>query len=144
MTRRPLLASLLLLLAAKLVPLPAWAQSEPVAVRIDAAERQAPVSPYLYGMFIEPIGNLVARSLWAEMLDDRKFYAPVRPADDDADPAPSQGGPPGRGYRKWRPLGGDDAVAMDRADPFVGAQSPSVAVGNAKHLDILPHFPASL
>jgi len=65
-TRRPLLASLLLLLlAAGLVPLPAWAQSEAVAVRIDAAERQAPVSPYLYGMSIEPIGNLVARSLWA-------------------------------------------------------------------------------
>src|SRR6188768_1338984 len=105
---RPLLPAslLLLLLAAELVPIRAWAQHEPVAVRIDAAERQAPVSPYLYGMFIEPIGNLVARSLWAAMLDDRKFDAPVRPASaDPAAPPRGGGGPTGVGYRKWRPLG---------------------------------------
>jgi len=102
---------------------------EPVAVRIDASARAAPVSAYVYGMFIEPIGNLVARTLWAEMLDDRKFYADVGPASADSAPPPSQGGPPGIGSRKWRPLGASDAVTMDRVHPFVGAQSPSVAVG---------------
>ena len=101
----------------------------PVAVRIDGSVRSAPVSTYEYGMFIEPIGNLVARTLWAEMLDDRKFYADVVPASADTSPPPTQGGPPGIGARKWRPLGADDAVAMDRVRPFVGAQSPSVAVG---------------
>jgi alpha-L-arabinofuranosidase len=130
-TRHPLLASLLVL-AAAIASLPALAQNEPVAVRIDAAERQAPVSPYIYGMFIEPIGNLVGRSLWAEMLDDRKFHAPVRPASEEPAPAATGGRPPGIGYRKWRPLGGDDAVAMDRADPFVGAHSPSVAVASER------------
>ena len=34
----------------------------------------APISPYIYGQFIEHIGDLVNRSVWAEMLDDRKFY----------------------------------------------------------------------
>src|SRR5688572_33412411 len=81
-------------------------------------------------MFIEPIGNLVGRSLWAEMLDDRKFHADVRPASEDPDAELRRGGPPGIGYRKWRPLGGDGAVTMDRTDPFVGRQSPSIAVGN--------------
>ena len=39
------------------------------------------MSPYIYGMFIEPIGNLVGRSLWAEMLDDRKFHAAGAPGE---------------------------------------------------------------
>ncbi len=108
---------------------PSRAETEPVTVRVDAAEQSAPVSPYLYGMFIEPIGNLVGRSLWAEMLDDRKFYAPVLPASADPDPAANAGGPPGIGYRKWRPLGGGDAVAMDATDPFVGKHSPRIAAG---------------
>ena len=107
--------------------LPATAQTAPVEVRIDATERAAPVSPYVYGMFIEPIGSLVARTLWAEMLDDRKFYAPVLAASVDPDPVPRRGGPPGLGSRKWRPIGGG-VVTMDRADPFAGDQSPSVLV----------------
>ena len=28
-------------------------------------------------MFIEHIGPLIYRSLWSEMLDDRKFYFPI-------------------------------------------------------------------
>ena len=111
------------------VSLPARAEDEPVAVRIDVADRATPVSPYLYGMFIEPIRNLVGRSLWAELLDDRKFYYPVLPTSRDPEAPPSANGPPGLGSRKWRPVGGDDAVAMDRANPFVGAHSPRVAVG---------------
>ncbi|HEU4651810.1 MAG TPA: alpha-N-arabinofuranosidase, partial [Croceibacterium sp.] len=98
-------------------------------MQVDASARSASVSPYEYGMFIEPIGNLVTRTLWAEMLDDRKFYADVVPASADPAPPPRQGGPPGIGARKWRPLGASDAVTMDRAHAFVGAQSPSVAVG---------------
>jgi len=30
-----------------------------------------------------------------------------------------------------RPIGGDDAVTMDSQDPYVGAQSASVAVGES-------------
>jgi len=48
----------------------AAAQAGPIAVSIDARATAAPVTPYEYGMFIEPIGNLIGRSLWAEMLDD--------------------------------------------------------------------------
>ena len=43
-------------------------------ILIDARQPSDPIGPYEYGMFIEPIGGLIARSLWAEMLDDRKFY----------------------------------------------------------------------
>ena len=44
------------------------------AVAIDAGKTSPPISPYVYGQFIEHIGELINRSLWAEMLDDRKFY----------------------------------------------------------------------
>jgi alpha-N-arabinofuranosidase len=35
-------------------------------------------------------------------------------------------------YRKWRPLGGEDAVIMDSRDPYVGKQSASVTVDSAR------------
>ncbi|MXP28218.1 alpha-N-arabinofuranosidase [Porphyrobacter algicida] len=97
-----------------------------VTATIDAGKRAAPVTPYAYGMFIEPIGSLVARTLWAEMLDDRKFYFPVVSAAQDKPPPPNAEGRPGVTYRKWRPIGEDGVVVMDRNHAFVGAQSPSV------------------
>ena len=100
----------------------------PLMVSLDASHRSAPVTKYEYGMFIEPIGNLVARTLWAEMLDDRKFYFPVIAQSKDQQPPATVEGRPGATYRKWRPVGADDAVKMDAADPFVGKQSPTVTV----------------
>ena len=102
-----------------------------VEATIDGAQRSAPVGAYEYGMFIEPIGPLVARSLWSELLDDRKFYFPIVSAAHDKPPPPNAEGRPGASIRKWRPIGGDDVVMMDSHDPFVGEQSPSVAVGSA-------------
>jgi alpha-L-arabinofuranosidase len=126
---KPRVYLLLLSLAAAAGPVRAQVRpAVPLVATIDGGRRSAPVSRYEYGMFIEPIGNLVARSLWAEMLDDRKFYFPVIPESSDAPPAPTVEGRPGATYRKWRPIGGDDAVVMDTADPFVGKQSASVEV----------------
>jgi len=127
MTIRNLALSSLAIFIALTLAKPAW--PEPVEVTIDASQQSAPVSPYLYGMFIEPIGNLVGRTLWAEMLDDRKFQADVLPASVDPDPPPRPHAPPGIGYRKWRPLGDAGAVTMDRTTSIGGDQSVRVAVG---------------
>ncbi|MGH8287430.1 MAG: hypothetical protein ACREV7_00165 [Steroidobacteraceae bacterium] len=76
--------SLLCLAAALCVPAlavadpPAPRRPRPIVARIDTVRAGAPISPYEYGMFIEHIGGLVFRSLWSEMLDDRKFYYPQR------------------------------------------------------------------
>jgi alpha-N-arabinofuranosidase len=100
----------------------------PVTLTIDGAQRAAPITKYEYGMFIEPIGGLVARTLWAEMLDDRKFYYPVvAPALDQPPPLNAEGRP-GVSYRKWRPVGADNAVTMDAKAPYVGKQSPVIGV----------------
>jgi len=113
------------------VMLLAIAHADPASVSIDARHRSDPVTRYEYGMFIEPIGGLIARSLWAEMLDDRKFYYPIVAEGKDPPLPQSVEGRPGIAYRKWRPIGRDDAVVMDSHDPYVGKQSASVGVDGA-------------
>lgn len=108
--------------------LPSLARAAPLQMTIDAGHRSAAVTQYEYGMFIEPIGGLIARTLWAEMLDDRKFYYPIVPEGRDPPPPKSVEGRPGFVYRKWRPVGGDEVVEMDGHDPYVGTHSPRVAL----------------
>jgi alpha-N-arabinofuranosidase len=55
----------------------AAAQSQPVTANIDASKTGAPISKYIYGQFLEHIGGIVNTNIWAEMLDDRKFYFPI-------------------------------------------------------------------
>lgn len=44
---------------------------------IYANQTLAPVSKYIYGQFIEHLGRCIYQGIWAEMLEDRKFYFPV-------------------------------------------------------------------
>ena len=125
---KPVAAALVLFSMQTATAVSAIAGPAPVVVRVDANRPSAPVTPYEYGMFIEPIGDLVGRTLWAELLADRKFYYPVGPASADVPPPLNAEGRPGVTYRKWRPIGGDDAVTMDQRMPYVGAQSASVAL----------------
>ena len=86
-------------------------------ITIDMQQTAPPVSPYEYGMFIEHIGTLIYRSLWSEMLDDRKFYFPIKPEESQA--PPRAGRPlPQMQLRKWRPVGPDEAVVMDKIIPL--------------------------
>jgi alpha-L-arabinofuranosidase len=97
-----------------------------IAVNIDAAKAAAPISPYIYGQFIEHIGDLINRSLWAEMLDDRKFYNDI-----NAKPSEQRPGRGGRVTAFWRPLGADDAVTMDRQNPYVGVHTPLIRLAGS-------------
>src|SRR3954454_13205452 len=114
-------------------------QSTPTApqelkVSVDTQQTARPISPYEYGMFIEHIGALIYRSLWSEMLDDRKFYFPIKP--EEPQPAsPAQGGPfRNMQLRKWHPIGPAEAVLMDKERPFVGEQSPRIELdGSSPH-----------
>ncbi|TWB20296.1 alpha-N-arabinofuranosidase [Nitrospirillum amazonense] len=105
--------------------------ARPITARIDATRASAAVTPYAYGMFIEPIGGLMNRALWAELLDDRKFYFPVVAEGKDPPQPLSVEGKPALVNRKWRPIGDEAAVTMDRVQPYVGAQSVRVAVDAA-------------
>ena len=112
----------------------------PVAT-IDAAKLGPPISPYLYGQFLEQIGNLVYASLWCEMLDDRKFYYDVtnNVAEDANSGQRGSGGfgPGGRrsvGAGRWNPVGPADSVVMDTNNPFVGDHTPLIKLsGDESH-----------
>ncbi|HVT98530.1 MAG TPA: hypothetical protein VHE33_13585, partial [Acidobacteriaceae bacterium] len=103
----------------------------PIVATVNTQETSAPISKYLYGGFIEEGGTLISRSLWSEMLDDRKFYFPIN-SQVTEEPAgqrrrPSFLEPP----RKWRPVGPDEAVVMDADAPFVGDHSPRIALDSS-------------
>ncbi|HTS31015.1 MAG TPA: hypothetical protein VMH81_34320 [Bryobacteraceae bacterium] len=103
------------------------APTKRISVVIDAGRTAPPISPYIYGQFIEHIGDLINRSLWAEMLDDRKFYYDI-----DSKPAGPGAGRAGRGPGRgrvpvqWRPIGPDESVVMDRQNPYVGEHTPLI------------------
>ena len=97
------------------------APAKRIAVAVDATKIGAPISPYMYGQFIEHIGDLINRSVWAEMLDDRKFYNDV-----NSKPSQQRSGRGGRAAASWRPIGPDESVVMDRQNPYVGNHTPLV------------------
>ncbi len=103
--------------------------AKPVVVQINASQTARPVSKYIYGMFIENLGSLVYRSLWSEMLDDRKFYFPIT----SEAPETAQASPGFRGMqpRRWQPDGPEGSVTLDTERPFVGEHSPRVELDGA-------------
>lgn len=126
-----------LILAAAIMPLgffqaAAAPQTQPAVpddlkVTIDTQQTADPVSKYVFGSFIEHIGSLIYRSLWAELLDDRKFYFPITSKDSEVSTRP-QGNPMRTQLHKWRPIGPDEVVVMDKDQPFVGDQSPRITL----------------
>jgi len=79
---------------------------------IDAQEVGEPISKYVYGQFIEHLGRCIYGGIWAEMLEDRKFYYAV-----GAEKSP------------WRPFD-ENSVEMVRQDSFVGDHTPKIAAGH--------------
>lgn len=99
------------------------ASSGNIEVEIDAAKSGQPITPLIFGGYMEPATTRV----WAEMLTDRKFANAITNA-----PA----APVNPFFRRfagepWRPLGSEETVEMDREQPFVGAQSPRVKLDGA-------------
>ena len=82
-------------------------------ITIDVTKKAEPISKYVYGQFIEHLGRCIDGGIWAEMLQDRKFYYPV-----GAEKSP------------WKPIGKKTAVVMQKEDSFVGDHTPLVAVGS--------------
>jgi alpha-N-arabinofuranosidase len=108
--------SLLLLIAAPW----ARAQNPDLSMTIDAGATGAPINRYVYGQFTELLRNMYEKGIWSEMLSDRKFFYPV-------DSSPTLDPPNSKPFfNRWRPVGGDDAVAMDTVKPFVGKHSPMI------------------
>jgi alpha-N-arabinofuranosidase len=118
------------LVAALLLSSLCLAQTPTVHATIDASKTGAPISKYLYGQFLEHIGGIVNTGIWAEMLEDRKFYhqvtskAPAAPAG----PAFARRGVP----RRWTPVGADEFVTMDAKRAYAGDHSPQIQLSRTE------------
>src|SRR5262245_60695542 len=95
---------------------------------VDAAAVGAPVSPLIYGQFIEHLGRCIYGGLWAEMLEDRKFYYPVTgeaPAWEMFTPGERSWDGEGHPYEllvrsPWLVLGERAGVSMQREGAYAG------------------------
>ncbi len=76
---------------------------------IDGAKTLAPISKYIYGQFIEHLGRCIYQGIWAEMLEDRKFYFPV-----------------GDKESPWKAVGDPRNVRMNPILPYVGVHAPEI------------------
>jgi len=97
-------------------------------VKVDTAKTGAPINPFIYGQFIEHLGRCIYGGIWAEMLEDRKFYFPVT-----ADYAPykalQDSNYPVVGASPWQIIGDAAAVTMVKENVFVGDHAPAVRAG---------------
>ncbi|MDR0611724.1 MAG: hypothetical protein LBG58_16585, partial [Planctomycetaceae bacterium] len=76
-------------------------------VKIDATQQGEKISPFIYGQFIEHLGRCInGGGIWAEMLEDRKFFYPV-----------------GDKESAWKAIY-DCNLRMTEQQPFVGKHSP--------------------
>jgi alpha-L-arabinofuranosidase len=98
---------------------------------IDASQVRPPITKYMYGQFLEHLGSIINTGIWAEMLDDRKFYYAVT----SRFPVQATTAPRGRGaLRRWMPIGPDEFVTMDATNPYVGQHTPLVKLdANTAH-----------
>ncbi len=88
----------------------------------------APMNPFIYGQFIEHLGRCIYGGIWAEMLEDRKFYFPItadyrpyRQLEDTRFPVV--------GASPWQIIGSADSVTMVKENAFVGEHTPRIKAG---------------
>ncbi|MBI4559649.1 MAG: alpha-N-arabinofuranosidase [Candidatus Hydrogenedentes bacterium] len=94
------------------------------AVALHTANIRAPVSEFIYGQFIEHLGRCIYGGIWAEMLEDRKFYLAI------GDPE-----------SPWTPIASPTAlmmvkVNMVKENAFVGEHSPEITLPGADYVGI--------
>src|SRR5476651_2618876 len=86
-----------------------------IEVNVDTAKTGAPICPLIYGQFIEHLGRCIYGGIWAEMLEDRKFYFPIT-----KDYAPykdlTTSAFPVVGASPWEIIGDADDVTMEKKD----------------------------
>jgi alpha-N-arabinofuranosidase len=102
----------------------ALAPTGDIRVTVDATKVGEPVTPLVFGGYMEPATTRV----WAEMLTDRKF---ARSITDTAPPPP--GFNAGRvQMHYWKPMGPMEVVEMDKVNPFVGEHSPRITLAGSE------------
>ncbi len=106
------------------------AETVTVTVKLNLKKQGAKINPFVYGQFIEHLGRCIYGGIWAEMLEDRKFFFPItenyKPYVDLTDTDyPVVGASP------WEIDGDGSLVTMVEDDSFVGDHTPHLEKGAA-------------
>ncbi len=80
-------------------------------ITIDTESRSEPISEYIYGQFIEHLGRCIYGGIWAEMIEDRKFFYE-----------------PGTENSKWQIKGNPALATTERTGSFVGDLTPVLKI----------------
>ena len=116
-------------------------QTRASTVNVDLNQRGEPISKYIYGQFIEHLGRCIYGGIWAEMLEDRKFYYPVTgeaPAWTMYKPGMRSWDGEGHPYElltrsPWMIIGDKKGVSMVSKNSYVGEHTSRIALsGNEK------------
>jgi alpha-N-arabinofuranosidase len=114
------------------------------SVTIDTGKTGEPISKYIYGQFIEHLGRCIYGGIWAQMLEDRKFYFPIT---DEYQPYQQRRGRGNRPRQQspypviaaspWQIIGEAGSITMVEEDPFVGEHTPLIQPGSGiRQLDL--------
>ncbi len=123
-----------------LLSLPGWitscqSEKDVTVVSINLDQTNTPIEKYIYGQFIEHLGKCIYGGIWAEMLEDRKFYYPVtyefNPWATDEDKFWGSGEFTYLNGSPWEVIGTQNTVEMDARNAFCGEHSVRInAFGN--------------
>ncbi|MEJ2596524.1 MAG: hypothetical protein P8100_15675 [bacterium] len=101
-------------------------------VSIDISDTGQPIEKYIYGQFIEHLGRCIYGGIWAEMVEDRKFYYPVEedfePFATATDPFWDTGPYQYLNASPWEIIGEGKNVQMELSEPYTGEHSVNVFV----------------
>ena len=81
-------------------------------ISIDINSQKEPISDLIYGQFIEHLGKCIYGGIWAEAIDDRKFYYA-----------------PGKDESPWKVIG-DTACLKMANTPYVGKNAPTITTSS--------------
>jgi alpha-N-arabinofuranosidase len=99
-----------------------YISSEKIAtdIKINTGTKAEPMPVYIYGQFIEHLGRCIYGGIWAEMVEDRKFWYT-----------------PGTRESPWRISGVNELLSMETRDPFTGSQTPVLSSDGDKKAILL-------
>jgi alpha-L-arabinofuranosidase len=107
-------------------------KNESSRVKIDLNQTQVPIEKYIYGQFIEHLGKCIYGGIWAEMLEDRKFFYPVtyefNPWATGEDEYWESGEFTFLNGSPWEVIGTQQTVEMDLRNAYCGEHSVGISV----------------
>ncbi|MCF8381363.1 MAG: hypothetical protein K9H49_17450 [Bacteroidales bacterium] len=112
-------------------------------LKVELTNTGEPISEFVYGQFIEHLGNCIYNGIWAELIEDRKFYYPITynfdPYGTDNDPFWNTGDYKYLAASPWEVIGNANTLKMSKINSYVGEMTPEIYCENGDTSGIRQH-----